>query len=340
MTSTPPTVIAEAGVNHNGDLARAREMVAAVAATGADIVKFQAFQADRLVTKTAATAAYQHSNTGLRNQVDMLQALELTLYDFAVLADDCRNNKIEFLCTPFDIDSLNGLMAIGMARVKVASGELTNLPLLRAIGGYGVPVILSTGMANVDEVAVALAALRDNGAGPVTLLHCTSQYPAPIDSLNLRAIVSLRDRFGVSVGYSDHSVGNMAAIAAVALGATVIEKHFTLDRSLPGPDHAASLLPNEVADLVAAVRDAARALGNGRKQPTAAELETARLVRQSWHAARNLARGHVIGDGDAVLKRPDTGLAPAMSPVGRSLRVDVMADMPLRADDLVEDVRP
>ena len=221
-----------------------------------------------------------------------------------------------------------------MRRIKVASGELTNAPALRRFARLGVPIILSTGMATLDEVGEAVEVLRDNGAKDIALLHCTSLYPAPEDTINLRAIVTLRDAFDLPVGYSDHSLGDHIAVAATALGATIIEKHFTLDRKLPGPDHAASLEPGELATMIQKVHATAQALGDGVKRPAAGEEATAQLVRRSWHAARDLPEGHVVSEDDVVLKRPATGAAPSASLVGHRLRRGVRRDEPVRPADI------
>jgi len=332
---TGPLVIAEAGVNHNGDLARARDMVAAAADAGADYVKFQAFSAASLVADGARTAAYQAANTGEVDQAALLNRLELGVDDLAALADECRARKVRFLCTPFDVSMTGALIAMGMDRIKIASGELTNTEALSAFAGFGLPIILSTGMATLDEVDAALAVLTEHGATDITLLHCTSLYPAPPESLNLRAITTMAKRFGRPVGYSDHSLGDQASIAAVALGATVIEKHFTLDRALPGPDHQASLEPNELGSMIKKLRATAMALGDGDKKPTAGERETAQLVRRSWHAARDLAAGTVLVHADVVLVRPADGLSPADSPLGHRLDRALGAGTPVRAEDLV-----
>jgi N-acetylneuraminate synthase/N,N'-diacetyllegionaminate synthase len=334
MTGSP-LVIAEAGVNHNGDLGRARAMVAAAAAAGADVVKFQAFDPVGLVATGTETAAYQRANTGLTDQQAMLTALALTSAEFEALAAECAAHDIEFLCTAFDVDAIEGLLGHGMRRIKVASGEMTNTPALRRFARLGAPIVLSTGMATLDEVGEAVATLRDGGAVDITLLHCTSLYPAPEETINLRAIVTLGEAFGLPVGYSDHSLGDHIAVAATALGATIIEKHFTLDRNLPGPDHAASLEPRELGAMIRKVRATARALGDGVKRPAAAERDVARLVRRSWHAARDLPEGHVVGEDDVVLKRPATGAAPSTSLVGRRLRRGVRRDEPLRPADIV-----
>jgi N,N'-diacetyllegionaminate synthase len=329
-----PLVIAEAGVNHNGDLGRARAMVAAAAEAGTDIVKFQAFDPAGLVAAGTATAAYQHANTGLGDQQAMLASLALTSADFAALAAACTAQGVEFLCTAFDVDAIERLLGYGMRRIKVASGELTNTPALRRFARLGAPILLSTGMATLEEVGRAVAVLRDGGAGDVTLLHCTSLYPAPEETINLRAMAALHAAFGLPVGYSDHSLGDHVAVAATALGATVIEKHFTLDRDLPGPDHAASLEPGELAAMIRKVRATARSLGDGVKRPQPGELETARLVRRSWHAAHDLAAGVELREDDLVLKRPADGLAPDLSLIGRRTAVAIAADQPIVAEHL------
>ena len=329
-------VIAEAGVNHNGDLGRAREMVRAAAASGADYVKFQAFSAEGLVAQGARTAAYQAANTGEVDQRALLRGLEIGRDGFAALAQECRAQRIGFMATAFDVDMVEALVALGMDRIKVASGELTNAPALARFARLGKPVLLSTGMATLDEVGRAIGVLRANGAADITLLQCTSLYPAPPAALNLRAMTTMAERFGLPVGFSDHSLGDHAAVAAAALGATVIEKHFTLDRKLPGPDHAASLEPGELAAMIRKLREIGAMLGDGRKMPTRDELATARLVRRSWHAARDLAAGMVIAADAVVLKRPADGLAPEASPVGRTLIRAVAADAPLTAADLAD----
>ena len=334
MTTAAPLVIAEAGVNHNGDLGRAREMVAAAAAAGADYVKFQAFSAENLVAAGAGTAAYQAKNTGKTEQADLLADLEIGPAGMGALAALCDSHGIRFLCTPFDVAAAADLIALGMDRIKVASGELTNVEALRTFAGFGLPIILSTGMTTLAEVGAALAVLDDAGADDVTLLHCTSLYPAPAETLNLHAMVTMAERFARPVGYSDHSLDDYAAIAAVALGACVIEKHFTLDRSLPGPDHQASLEPDALTAMISRLRLTAAALGDGEKRPAPGEIETAALVRRSWHAARDLAAGAVVRETDVVLKRPADGLDPASSPVGHSLANPIDAGAPVRPGDL------
>lgn len=331
---TVPLVIAEAGVNHNGDLGRAREMVAAASDAGADIVKFQAFTTASLVVHAARTAAYQRTNTGAEDQAGLLSRLELGHDDLTVLAEECRRHRVGFLATAFDLDMIETLIGMGMDRIKVASGELTNVLALERFGSLGLPLLLSTGMATLDEVRTAVRVLRGAGANDIVVLHCTSLYPAPAETLNLRAMVTMGTQLGLPTGYSDHSVGDHAAIAAIALGARVIEKHFTLDRSLPGPDHSASMEPDEFSLMVRRLHETAAMLGDGEKKPAPGEMDTAALVRRSWHAARDLPAGTVLTTDDLALKRPADGLAPAECPVGRRLGVSLATDDPVRRDSL------
>lgn len=335
ISSRPiPLVIAEAGVNHNGDLDRALAMVDAAQAAGADVVKFQAFDPNGLVARGTETAAYQRANTGDTDQRAMLDRLALGDSAFAAIAERCRASGIEFLCTVFDPPAVERMIRFGMKRVKIASGELTNLPALKLFAATRLPILLSTGMATMAEVEAAVATLRGAGARDITLLHCTSLYPAPDSAINLNAMTTMARHCGLPVGYSDHSLGDHVAVAAVALGAAVVEKHFTLDRALPGPDHKASLEPGELASLVRKLRATATALGDGVKRPAPGEIDTARLVRRSWHATRDLAAGAVLAPGDVALKRPAAGLAPDGDLVGRRLARAMAADEPIRASDL------
>ena len=322
-------IIAEAGVNHNGDLGRAKEMIAVAAESGADYVKFQAFQAEKLVATGTKAAHYQIENTNKTDQLKILHDLELSEADFELLADVCRSQGIKFLCTAFEVDMIERLVAMGMDRIKIASGELTNRPALTRFAQLGLPILLSTGMATMDEVADAVVVLVESGAVEITPLHCTSIYPAGADTLNLRAMVTMSEVLKLRVGYSDHSLGDYAAIAAVALGASVIEKHFTLDRNLPGPDHPASLEPAELAAMIDKLHKTTQALGDGVKRPVPEELETATLVRRSWHASRDLKAGQELTQSDLVLKRPAVGLAPSDCPVGRTLSSDLAVGMPV-----------
>lgn len=327
-------IIAEAGVNHNGDVARAVDLVYAAAEADADYVKFQAFTSDQLVAGGAKTAVYQAKNTGVSDQGDLLRSLELSPDEFARIADACRSAGIGFMATAFDTDKIDYLVSLGMDRLKIASGELTNAPALEKFASFHLPILLSTGMSTLCEVREALEILDRAGADDVTVLHCTSLYPAPYDTLNLLAIRTLSEAFGLPVGFSDHSLGDHAVMAAVALGASVIEKHFTLDRGLPGPDHRASLEPGELTRMVSRLREVEIALGDGVKAPSADEIETAALVRRSWHTSRALSAGSVIELNDVVLKRPANGLQPALSPVGARLVRDLDADAPIRDDDI------
>jgi sialic acid synthase SpsE len=331
-----PFVIAEAGVNHNGDLQRALAMVDAAAESGADCVKFQAFDPDKLIAKGTRSAAYQARNTGSADQLEMIRSLALSLDDFARLAERCRQRGIEFLATAFDVELVEDLVRLGMRRIKVASGELTNHPALERFAGLAMPVLLSTGMADDSEISAAVDVLRANGARDITLLQCTSIYPAPAALANLRAMVGMGARNAVPFGYSDHTLGEHTAVAAVAMGACTIEKHFTLDCALPGPDHKASMEPPALAGFIVRLRETAAALGTADKRPGAEERETAALVRRSWHAARDLPAGTQIVARDIVLKRPAAGLAPAVRIVGRRLRTAVAADTPITAAALDE----
>ena len=306
-------VIAEAGVNHGGDVAVALELVTAAAAAGADVVKFQSFVTERSITRTAPKAAYQEATTGTgESQFEMVRRLELSPEAHADIAAACERAGIEFLSTAFDAESFDMLVELGIKRVKVASGELTNLPLLRHVAACGLPMLLSTGMATLDEVGAAIEVVEAAGTprDRVTLLHCTTEYPAPIDEVNLRAIETLRSAFGLDVGYSDHTTGVDIAIAAAALGATVIEKHVTLDRSLPGPDHRASLEAGELAEMVAAIRRVEGALGDGIKRPSPRELANRAIARKSIVAARPIAAGERFSADNLATKRPGTGLSP------------------------------
>ena len=308
-------IVAEAGVNHNGDLSLARALVDVAAEAGADAVKFQTFTADGLVTRAAPTADYQRrALAGEPSQHAMLAALELSPVAHEALWAHCAARGIEFLSTPFDVDSAHYLKRLGVRRLKISSGDVTNLPMLEVVGALGLPVILSTGMADLDEVDAAVATLRSAGLTDLVLLQCVSNYPADPALSNLRVMDSFARAFGAPVGLSDHSTGLTVAIAAVARGAAYVEKHFTLDRSLPGPDHQASLLPDELRALVAAIRDVESALGDGVKRPVPSELPVRDVARKSLVAARDLAAGAVLRREDLDVLRPGTGLSPAALP--------------------------
>jgi N-acetylneuraminate synthase len=325
----PVFVVAEAGVNHNSDLGLARRLVDVAGDAGADAVKFQTFRSETLVTPDAPQAAYQREATGsVESQRQMLARLELTLDQHALLRDHCAKRGILFVSTPFDEGSADALETLGVPLFKLASGEVTNLPLLRHVAAKGKPVILSTGMSTLGEVAEAVAAFRGAGDPPLALLHCVSAYPAPPSEMNLRAMDTLRERFGCPVGLSDHTLGIEVAVAAVARGAAIIEKHFTLDRSLPGPDHRASLEPGELGALVRAIRLVEGALGDGEKRPMPAEADTRRLARRSLVAARAIRAGERLSADLVAIKRPGTGIPPGDLPraLGRVVRRDLAAD--------------
>ncbi|PIR26652.1 MAG: N-acetylneuraminate synthase [Deltaproteobacteria bacterium CG_4_10_14_0_2_um_filter_43_8] len=306
-------IIAEAGVNHNGDLALARKLIDVAAEAGADFVKFQTFKADCLVTACAKKADYQTKTTDAQeSQYEMLRKLELTADMHQELISHCKARGIQFSSTGFDIESINLLAELGSTFFKIPSGEITNLPYLRHIGRFGKPVILSTGMATLEEIGAAFKVLEQAGTmrNQITLLHCNTEYPTPMEDVNLRAIKTLRETFGVAVGYSDHTLGIEVAIAAVALGATTIEKHFTLDRNLPGPDHKASLEPNELKAMVAAIRNIEKALGDGVKRPSPSEIKNRDIARKSLVAACVIRAGDLFCEEKLAVKRPGTGISP------------------------------
>ena len=306
-------IIAEAGVNHNGDLALARQLIDVAAVAGADLVKFQTFTADRLATRAAQKADYQNrTTTSTESQHEMLSRLELTDAMHHELIAHCATRKIGFFSTGFDIDSIDLLVRHGQNHFKIPSGEITNLPYLRHIGRLGKSVILSTGMANLGEIEAAIDALEAAGTprAMLTVLHCTTEYPTPMAEVNLRAMLSIHAAFGVAVGYSDHTQGIEVAIAAVAMGATVIEKHFTLDRNLPGPDHKASLEPAELNAMVAAIRNIEVALGDGIKRLTTSEARNRPVVRKSLVASRAITSGALFTAENITAKRPATGISP------------------------------
>lgn len=325
-------IIAEAGVNHNGDIDLAKRLIFAAAQAGADLVKFQTFSANNLVSSTAPKALYQKRVTdGGESQLEMLRKLELSRDDHVVLIDECRANGIGFLSTAFDAQSFDLLMELGcLGLVKIPSGELTNLPLIRHMSCAGKPLLLSTGMASLSDVEAAIEAVEASGTprDMITVLHCTTEYPTPMEEVNLRAMVSMRQAFGVNTGYSDHTTGIEVPIAAVALGATVIEKHFTIDRNLPGPDHQASLEQLELKAMVDGIRNIERALGDGVKRPSPSELKNRPIARKSLVALRPISRGETFCAENMGAKRPGTGLSPMMwdEVVGRTANKDFDVD--------------
>lgn len=329
-------IIAEAGVNHNGELARARELVRQAKACGADCVKFQTFKAQRIVTASAPKAAYQLKVTDpAESQLAMLQKLELSESDHRVLIEECRRENIVFLSTPYSIEDAHLLHDLGVPAFKIASGQLVELPFLAAIASLRKPVILSTGMANVDEIKEAVATLRTHGNHQIVVLQCTTNYPSRVEDANLRAMAEISSLTGAIVGYSDHTEGIATCLASVALGAAVVEKHFTLDRDLPGPDHRCSSQPAELGALVRGVRDIEAALGDGVKRPTAAELANLTGMRRSVVASRNIRAGERVQAADFAFKRPATGLPPKRlhELIGRSARSDIPADAQVQPED-------
>lgn len=306
-------IIAEAGVNHNGDMQTAIELVDAAKSAGADVIKFQTFNADELVTRDAVKAEYQKvESASVETQFEMLKKLELTRDMHRTLQKYCNQKQIDFLSTGFDFESIDFLNDLEMKFFKIPSGEITNLPFLRHIGTMNKPLILSTGMATIDEVLNAVNILEEAGTekSSITILHCTSAYPAPISEVNLRAMISIREQVGVNVGYSDHTIGIEVAVAAVALGAVVIEKHLTLDKNMPGPDHKASLEPNEFESMVRAIRNIENSLGDGVKAPAPSELSNIEIARKSIVAKKNIHLGEKFTPLNLTTKRPGTGISP------------------------------
>lgn len=304
-------IIAEAGVNHNGDIELAKRLAKEAKAAGADCVKFQTFQAEALVTADGEKAEYQKKQTGSgESQLAMLKRLELTQEEFLELKQYCEEIQITFLSTAFDMESQKFLESLKPFCYKIPSGEITNYPYLKAIAKTGRDVILSTGMCSLSEVEEAVDVLRENGAGELTLLHCTTEYPAPIEDVNLKAMQTLAEHFGTKIGYSDHTEGIEVPVAAVAMGAKVIEKHFTLDKTMEGPDHKASLEPEELAEMVRAIRKIELALGTGEKRVTKREAANRKAARKSIVAARDIKAGEIFTEENLTVKRPGDGITP------------------------------
>lgn len=324
-------IIAEAGVNHNGDLQLAKQLVRAAAEAGADLVKFQSFVTSKSISKTAPKANYQKASTDPKeSQYEMVRKLELSHADHLALLAECKEHGIGFFSTAFDFESYDMLVELGVDLVKVPSGELTNLPYLRYVSRHGFPLILSTGMAGIGEIDAALDVIEAAGTprSKVTILHCTTEYPAPMADVNLKAMQTLHAAFGTPVGYSDHTQGIEIPIAAVALGATIIEKHFTLSRSMPGPDHQASLEPQELAAMVRGIRNVEMALGDGMKRPSASEIKNKAVARKSIVASRPIRAGDLFSEDCLSTKRPGTGISPMRwdEVIGRTARRDFAED--------------
>jgi N,N'-diacetyllegionaminate synthase len=306
-------IIAEAGVNHNGDMELAKQLIDLAYEAGADAVKFQTFKASNLVSKSAPKAEYQLQTTDVQeSQFEMIRRLELKVDDHHVLIAHCAKRGIRFLSTPFDFDSLNLLISLGLEIIKIPSGEATNLPFLKQIGRTGKEVILSTGMCNLGEIESALAILTSAGTPlhKITVLHANTEYPTPMKDVNLRAMNNIAQAFGVKVGYSDHTPGIEIPIAAVALGATTIEKHFTLDRNMEGPDHKASLEPQELKAMVSAIRNIETALGSGIKTASESESRNIAIARKSIVASRSIRKGELYSESNLAAKRPGNGISP------------------------------
>ena len=308
-------IIAEAGVNHNGDILIAKKLIDVAVEAGVDYVKFQTFKSDKLVSKSAEKASYQQSNTndGDDSQYNMLKKLELSHLDHLVLIEYCNEKNIKFFSTAFDVEGVTYLNDLGLEMVKIPSGEITNYPYLKAIALLDKPIIMSTGMCNEYEIKQALDVLIQFGIlkENIFILHCNTEYPTPMKDVNLKAMLSIRDAFDVEIGYSDHTLGIEVPIAAVALGAKIIEKHFTLDRTLPGPDHVASLEPKELKAMVNAIRNIELAMSvDGVKKPSESEIKNITIARKSIHLNKNLSKGHVICEEDMIALRPGDGISP------------------------------
>jgi len=335
MQANRTLIIAEAGVNHNGDMNLAKQLIDVAVDAGADIVKFQSFNADRLTTTTAEKAIYQIKTTGKQeSQYEMLRRLELSIDMHKELIEYCSQRHIEFFSTGFDIDSVNLLIDLGQSHFKIPSGEITNLPYLRHIGQQGKEVVLSTGMSTLGDIEFAINALEQSGTNrnKITILHCTTEYPTPMNEVNLSAMQNIHKAFGVKIGYSDHTQGIEVAIAAAALGASVIEKHFTLDRTLPGPDHKASLEPNELKSMIQCVRNINVAMGDGIKRLTPSEMKNKDIARKSIVAGRAINKGEKFTEDNLTTKRPGTGI----SPINWDLIVGKIAARDYLTDELIE----
>ena len=303
-------IIAEAGVNHNGSYELACKLVDAAKTAGADCIKFQTFKSELLVSRNARKAEYQKDTTGEGSQVDMLKKLELSYDEFLKLKQYCDQTGICFLSTPFDFESIEFLNSIDMPFWKIPSGEVTNLPYLVALVKTGKPVVMSTGMCSMEEIEAAIKVLKENGTHDIKLLHCNTEYPTPFEDVNLKAMQTIRDVFGFEVGYSDHTKGIEVPIAAVAMGATVIEKHFTLDRNMEGPDHKASLEPDELTAMVNSIRHIEKSLGTGDKKPSPSEIKNIIVARKSIVAKKKISAGEVITEDLITAKRPGNGVSP------------------------------
>ena len=334
------TIIAEAGVNHNGSMTFAKLLIDKAAAAGADYVKFQTFKAEKLVLKTAEKAEYQIRNSNSKeNQFEMLKELEISEENHTYLKKYAENKKIKFLSSAFDTEGLDYLNSLGIQLVKIPSGEITNLPYLRKVAKIGKPVILSTGMANILEIKEALNVIVSESItlDQVTVLHCNSEYPTPFKDVNLKAMLSIRDEFGVDVGYSDHTLGIEVPIAAVALGAKVIEKHFTLDRKMEGPDHSSSLEPKELKNMVFSIRNIEEAInGTGVKMASLSEEKNKAIIRKSLYSNKKLKKNHILTENDFEVLRPGDGISPMNinGLIGKKLKNEIPIHHKLNLEDI------
>jgi len=334
-------IIAEAGVNHNGDIKLAKKLIDAASEAKVDYVKFQSFKADKLVSPVAKKADYQIKNIGDNDdsQYQMLKQLELSVEDHIELIRYCNSKKIKFFSTAFDIDGISYLSSLNLGVFKIPSGELTNFPYLRAIANTELPVILSTGMANIEEIEKSINVLISNGTKKnlITVLHCNTEYPTPMKDVNLKAMLTIKEKLGVSIGYSDHTLGIEVPIAAVAMGAEVIEKHFTLNRNMKGPDHKASLEPNELKEMVIAIRNIEMAIsGNGIKEPSLSEKKNIHIARKSIHLSKDLSSGSIITEKDIISLRPGDGICTMnwMDVIGKKVNKDLKKFTKLTLSDL------
>lgn len=326
-------IIAEAGVNHNGSIDLAKGLIDKASEAGADAVKFQSFKAEKLVTKNAQKAQYQEVTTDIEeNQFEMLKKLELDYESHRELIKYCRLKNIMFLSSPFDLESIGLLKDLGLETFKIPSGEITNLPYLREIGSLRKKVILSTGMSTLGDIEKALDILRINGTTDITVLHCNTEYPTPMKDVNLNAMNTIKEAFKVEVGYSDHTLGIEVPIAAVALGATIIEKHFTLDKTMEGPDHRASLEPEQFKKMVRCIRNIEIALGDGIKKPTQSELKNIIIARKSLVAEKDIKKGETLTENNLTIKRPGNGI----SPMRWNEIIGKMANKDYKKDELIE----
>ena len=330
-------IIAEAGVNHNGDFSLAKRLVDEAYLAGADIVKFQTCKAENVISRYADKAEYQKVTTGTNDsQLDMVRKLMLSFDEYRQLKEYCDEKGIIFLSTAFDLESVDYLHSIGMKLWKIPSGEVTNLPLLIKIAKLHEPIIMSTGMCELSEVEDAIKVLKENGVGEITLLHCTTEYPAPYEDVNLKAMETMRNAFNCSVGYSDHTKGIEVPIAAVALGASVIEKHFTLDRNMEGPDHKASIEPNELKQMISAIRNIEQTIGDGNKVISSSEKKNQDIARKSIIAKTDIKKGDVFSEDNITTKRPGSGINPMkwFDLIGKTAKHDYQEDYLIELDEL------